>query len=690
MNLAIRLPLGLRELRSRLDLAKRTLKAPPVLSLIEWADTERRVAAKTSASPGRWKTNSQPCAFGPMAAIFDYDTNTVSVMAGTQVVKTEFLINVAAYYICQDPSSILFVQPSQGAAASFSKERFAPTIEVTPALRAVVEPPKARDSENTITHKNYRGGSLDFVGANSPTDLSSRPKRIILCDEIDKYPPSAGSEGDPLKLAEERASTYKAIGRAKFVRTCSPTVEGVSRIGREYAASDQRRLFVACPHCGDEQVLSWAHVRWDRDEEGNHLPDTASLSCLDCGAIWTEQERIRALNDLERKSDYGWRQTRKFSCCGVEQKPSKWNEKGRSLCTKCGTPSKFGGHAGFHVSKLYSKRHRIPEIVREFLEAKVDPELLRKWTNTALAELWTPKYTQTFDPAHLISRAETYGPDDLPEAVAVVTGFCDVQDDRLEVQFVGWGADEECWPFKYDIIYLDPAQPAAWKALDVLISEIFYTVSRRPLRVAGFGIDTGGHQADQVYAFCDARRGRRIFACKGAAGARPIWPGKPSKSKKGSNVYLLGVDAAKDAIYARLNIDPPVEQDYRKPGFIHFPVGDNFGPEYYEQLNSERRERKKRLGQTIVAWVQIRDRNEALDTLVGALAMRKSLPRKIEVGLEYATRPQREEQEPVAGQELAVAGEDVHEAYKTRSRLVQRQGKQSWMGSRRRRWLAKD
>jgi phage terminase large subunit GpA-like protein len=191
---------------------------------------------------------AQPCVFGPMLAVTDRKTHTVTIMAGTQILKTELLNNVAAFYICQDPASILFVQPTQGAAEVFSKERFAPTIEVTPQLRALVDPPKSRDSGNTITHKDYAGGSLDFVGANSPTDLASRPKRIILADEIDKYPISAGSEGDPLKLAEERASTYKALGRAKFVRTCSPTVEGLSRIGREYAASDQRRLFVACRH----------------------------------------------------------------------------------------------------------------------------------------------------------------------------------------------------------------------------------------------------------------------------------------------------------------------------------------------------------------------------------------------------------------------------------------------------------
>src|SRR6266851_269689 len=414
-------------------------KPPPKLSLIAWADRYRRVAAKTSASPGRWKTVSQPIAFGPMDAVTDPDTHKISIMAGTQILKTELLLNCAGYFIHQDPSPILLVQPTQGAAASFSKERFMPTVEATPALRAQIKLPKYRDSENTIAHQGYTGGSIDFVGANSPTDLSSRPKRIILCDEIDKWPVSAGAEGDPLKLSEERASTWAAVGRAKFVRTCSPTVEGFSRIGREYAASDQRRCYVRCAYCDHDQVLTWAHVHWDRDESNGHLPDTAAICCEECGVIWTERDRINALDALKDAPGYGWRQTRSFNCCGETHTPTTWDDRGRSVCPSCEQPAPYDGHAGFHASKLYSKRHRLPEIVREFLEAKGDQELMRKFTNTALAELWTQQYAATFDVNALMLRAEVYSPDALPEVVQIVTGFCDVQGDRLEVQFVGVG-----------------------------------------------------------------------------------------------------------------------------------------------------------------------------------------------------------------------------------------------------------
>ena len=494
-------------LRVALEVLERDLaiyKPPPKLSLVEWADTYRRIAAGTSASPGHWKTSSQPCAFGPMAAVTDADTHTISVMAGTQMIKSEYLQNCAGYFIHQDPSPILFMQPTQSAAANFSKERFAPTIEASPALRAIIAAPKSRDSENTISHRSFPGGSLDFVGANSPTDLASRPKRIVLCDEIDKYPLSAGAEGDPLALAEERASTYRSVGRAKFIRTCSPTTEGFSRIEREYLASDQRKCFVTCIHCGHDQILTWSHLRWDRDESNGHLPDTAAIACEECGSIWSERDRINALNALEHAPGYGWRQTKKFTCCGEIRTPSVWNDRGRSLCPICEQPAPYDGHAGFHASKLYSKRHRLPEIVREFLEAKGDQELLKKFTNTALAELWTPQYSATFDPYALIARAETYGPDDLPEDIRVVTGFCDVQGDRLEAMFMGWGRDLEAWVISYHIVHADPAQPQAWKELDALLATKFVTVSGRPLRVAAFGIDWGGSAGEAVLSYCNS------------------------------------------------------------------------------------------------------------------------------------------------------------------------------------------
>jgi phage terminase large subunit GpA-like protein len=88
--------------------------------------------------------------------------------------------------------------------------------------------------------------------------------------------------------------------------------------------------------------------------------------------------------------------------------------------------------------------------------------------------LWKPIGREAMDGTGLIARAELYGPDDLPDEVRVITGFCDVQGDRLEVQLIAWGADEECWPFLYEVIHCDPAQPQAWQELDALRARAFW------------------------------------------------------------------------------------------------------------------------------------------------------------------------------------------------------------------------
>lgn len=564
------------------------------------------------------------------------DTHTVTAMAATQVIKTEWLLNATAYFAVQDPSAVLFVQPTQGAAISFSKERFDPTVDVTPLLKAALAPFRDR---NTLDHKEFPGGAIDFVGANSPMDLASRPKRVIVSDEIDKYPASAGTEGDPLYLAEERASTFRALGRAKFLRACSPTNEDTSRIGREYRASDQRRCFVPCPHCGHRFELLWRHVVWEKDSFGDPLPETAGIACPECGAVWSEGDRLRALDALADLPDHGWRQTRLFNCCGERQEPKAWTPQGRSLCGICGKPAPYGGHAGFVISKLMSRRHRLSDVVTEFNIARGDPELMKKFTNTALAELWKPSGRERVDGERLMARAEIFGPDDLPNWVEVITFGVDVQGNRLEAQGIAWGPDEECAPFLYEVIHQDPAQPAAWAELDALLMSTFKRRDGVTLRVAAAAIDTGGHHAAQVYAFTRARRRRRIFAIKGRAGAWPIWPNQARRSKTGEQFWPVGVDTAKDAIYGRLRIEIE-DGEARRPGMIHFRAGEGFGLDYFEQLTSEHREVRRQRGQSYAVWVLPEGkRNEALDTFVYALAARKTLPRRIDALLQFDIGP---------------------------------------------------
>jgi hypothetical protein len=81
--------------------------------------------------------------------------------------------------------------------------------------------------------------------------------RFLFLDEIDAYPGDVEGEGDPIALAEARARTFG--WRRKILLVSTPTIAGLSRIEREYLATDQRRYFVPCPHCGHRQ-----HLRFER------------------------------------------------------------------------------------------------------------------------------------------------------------------------------------------------------------------------------------------------------------------------------------------------------------------------------------------------------------------------------------------------------------------------------------------
>ena len=198
-----------------------------------------------------------------MDAITDPQIESVVVMSAAQVGKSEVLLNTLFYFCAVDPGPILLLQPTVEMAQAFSRTRIQPTIKITPSLSAIFPDAKTRDSGNTILHKEGAGWTLDIAGSNSPASLSSRPVRILLLDEVDRMPTSAGSEGDPVSLARKRTSTF---GSRKIVMVSTPTVKGESRIAQAFEESDRRKFWVPCPECKQSQILVWRQVKWESDK----------------------------------------------------------------------------------------------------------------------------------------------------------------------------------------------------------------------------------------------------------------------------------------------------------------------------------------------------------------------------------------------------------------------------------------
>ena len=172
--------------------------------------------------------------------------------------NTEILLNTIGYYMHVDPCPILVVQPKDEIARKFSNVRLKQMLRASPVLRNKVEESKRRDSSDTINHKDFPGGHITIVGSRSPGNLAMLAIRVVLLDEVDRYEESSGTEGDPIDLAEERMATYSA--NSLSIRVCSPTTAGLSRIDESYETSDKRKPFIACPHCGDYQIMAWSAV----------------------------------------------------------------------------------------------------------------------------------------------------------------------------------------------------------------------------------------------------------------------------------------------------------------------------------------------------------------------------------------------------------------------------------------------
>jgi phage terminase large subunit GpA-like protein len=502
-----------------------------------------------------------------MDACSDPNIQEVVVMAGAQLGKTEAILNIIGYHIHHDPSPILVLQPTLDMAQAFSKDRVASgLIRSTPALRDKVKDPRSRDSGNTTLHKVFPGGALTMVGANSASGLASRPIRLVLCDEVDRYPTSAGTEGDPIQLARKRSATF---WNRKIVMVSTPTNKGASRIEEAFEQSDQRRFHLPCKHCHHEQVMKWANVRWEDD------PDTAAYMCEGCGVLWSDSDRRWSIRNGT------W----------IAAKP-------------------FNGIAGFAINGLCSPWTPLTDGVKDFLAVRKNPEQLRVWTNTYLGETWEDAGEQ-IDDYDLAERREVI--ETIPEDVMFLTCGTDVQDNRLECSIVGWGRDDESWVVEHVTLYGDPSTPQLWSALDSVIFKTYDTVNGRQMGIRATCIDSGGHFTNSVYQYCKKHTGRRVFAIKGVGGEGKPAAGRPSKANVAKcPLFPIGVDTVKSLLFARMRIDEP------GAGYIHF--SDRLNEEYFRQLTAEKVVTRFHKGFKKRVFEKIRARNEALDCMVYSYA----------------------------------------------------------------------
>ena len=587
-----------------------TLKPPPELTLSQWADRYRMLSAESSAEPGRWHTDKAPYQREIMDAIGDAHIRRVVIMCAAQLGKTELLLNILGYFMAYAPAPILVMQPTLDMGQTFSKDRLAPMIRDTPVLRGLVDV-KSRYAGNTILKKNFPGGHITIVGANSATGLASRPIKVLLADEVDRYPGSAGTEGDPLSLAQKRQTTF---WDKKTVMVSTPVIKGHSRIETEYNQSTREEWNVPCPECGHYQPFVWANLIFDPDD----LQKEIVYKCERCGCV---------------ENEYRWKQQ---------------SQQGRFVAENPGAETR-----GFHLNTLASTFCGWKEIVQKFIVAKEqldqgNPEGMKVWVNTELGETWEERGEQVED-TELFNRREIYDAV-VPEEVLVLTAGVDVQDDRFEVEIVGWGVGKESWGIRYQKIYGDMLKEQVWEDLDAFLQTVWCKKDGTALRIISCCIDSGGHHTDQGYRFTKERYERGVWAIKGKGGAEVPYIRNPTTNNRVKTpLFIIGVDAGKVLLYQRLR------HNTKGPNYCHFPANEEAGYDetYFKGLTSEKMVVRFRKGRSVTVW-ELKDskykRNEPLDLrnyATAALEIANPVLAKPEPGM--AQRPRRAGRRRITG-----------------------------------------
>lgn len=552
-------------------------RPPAKQTVSEWADANRILVSESSAEPGAWRTDRAPYQREIMDAFTQSGIWQIVIKASAQVGKSEIQLNMMGCAIDNDPGPMLYIQPTDKVAEDYSKRRIAPMIAACPTLREKVFKARSRDAANTITMKTFPGGSLAIIGANSPADLSSKPVRYIFMDETDRFPASAGTEGDPQELAERRTETFRH--NRKIVKTSTPTIKGKSKIEADYMNGTQEEWHTECPHCHSYSYIRFADIHFEKEDYVNESGDedyhvkTVTWRCPICK------------RDIEE-----------YEC---KRLPAKWVSKNPKAIAN--------GIRSFQLNAFMSPWSDWKDIVWKFLKARKDATKLQTFYNTILGEVWEVHISSELD-EKLYKRREHYDAE-VPSGVLLLTMGIDTQDNRLEYEVVGWDRNGQSWGISRGVIPGRADAPGVWQEVDALLDREWKRANGMKMRILATFIDSGGHFTTSVYKECAKRASKRIWPIKGEKGegkpeCRPMKRGQGEGAK-----FMLGVDAGKEGIMYEAEIEEP------GPRYMHFPIDyrAGYGMEYFKGLISERMEIHRRGGQGVVTWVQFYERNEPLD-----------------------------------------------------------------------------
>ncbi|OOY22499.1 hypothetical protein BMI91_19650 [Thioclava sediminum] len=529
------------------------------MTLSQWADEFGRLSVETSAEPGRWKT------FGPqrepMDAMTDIKIRRVVMMKGVRIGFTKALLWLSAYHMHWDPASILFFQPTDDDAKDFDESEILPMIRDTSEVRELsnVSFSGGKAKEQWHTRKFKNGAIFRMRGAAAEGNFRRLTTRINIADEIDDKNWDDKS-GDKLTRLKKRGTTF---WNSKLILGGSPVLpaDQGGRTHAEFLDSDQRHLYVKCPHCGHKQIM----------EFGNG-----------------EGAGVRYNDDL---SDVYYQCSGERACRIEEEARLDMLEAGEWIPHNPGHPDR-----GYHYPQILSQFVTWKDIAREWKTAlRGGMKKIKVFKNEVEGIPFFEEAGQSADAEELLDYVVDYG-GEAPTWTEVVTVGVDVQKGNqdgtmsyLEASVYAWGRGGRFAQIGHWVLDEHPlTSQAAWDSLEALGLQSFTDADGVAHRVDALCIDSHGGFSQRVYSWIEAmrRKGRRRwFAVRGAnnaPGARKekIWPN--TAANKNPILYTIDVSLAKDELAIALS-----EGKGEFPA-IPMPGAEEMTREFFDRLTREK------------------------------------------------------------------------------------------------------
>jgi phage terminase large subunit GpA-like protein len=560
-------------------------KPPEKLTINQWAEKHRVVAYGTSPISGKWDNANSPWMLEPMSVLHHIDVERVTLKMPVQVSKTESIINVLFYYIHYEPSPILFLLPKKDFAVDFVFTRFDPNINATKVIKDLISKEYSTDTKNKNLSKRFKGGYLSIVGSGSPTDLSSRPVRVVVVDELDRCQSSVKTEGSVIDLLSKRMERFY---NRKMLLASSPTLKDHSPTEYEYENSRKYIMEVACPHCKEYQEFDIKQLVYTLSDKKRI---SAHLACKHNGC------------QIEEKHRRGMSETFRWVCVGNKH---------------------IKNRVGFTTNALTLPITKLNILAEEYEAAKSDNEKMQVFVNTRLAQVYAPKELGTVNHHKLSKLALPFNENVTPKKVGatkedrfVITAGVDIQGNRIEIVVIGNSiAKTGKFVYAHKVIFGDFEEKETRISLR---KELQKTYNGK--KIAMMFVDAN-YKTEAVCEFCKLfPKTKAIVGRMNYQHGQPVIMGKTELGIKTSlgdkkySVIKLNANKVKDFIHEKNKQAIKLN----KTVIIHYST--DLKQEFYKQLTAEQLIAKAINGQKRFVWDNSKGlRNEALDCTVYAIS----------------------------------------------------------------------